>query len=313
MSFDLDALKVAVAKHGRVVRVVVAGVKGSAPRGVGASMLIWPGGQSGTIGGGALELQAAEQALRSIANGDWAEHFALGPALGQCCGGAVTLIGETYDNDRLQCIEGEYVLRRINGQPGTPLPIKKQLQDARNSGTPVTATFTDGWVLEPVTSPTRHLWVYGAGHVGRALISVLSPFGEVEITWVDTSPDRYPDQIARGVKQLVAQNPADVVKFAPPNAEHLVLTYSHALDLEICHQLLRHGFHSAGLIGSATKWARFQTKLQNLGHSAEQIDRITCPIGRPDLGKHPQAIAVGVAARLLSSAGTTEKLLKRVG
>jgi xanthine dehydrogenase accessory factor len=97
----------------------------------------------------------------------------------------------------------------------------------------------------------------------------------------------------------VSQNPADVVGYAPADAHHLVLTYSHALDLELCHQILSHSFEFAGLIGSATKWARFQKRLGNLGHSPAQIARITCPIGLPDLGKEPAAIALGVASELL--------------
>ena len=90
------------------------------------------------------------------------------------------------------------------------------------------------------------------------------------------------------------------MRHAPPSAEHLVLTYSHALDLEICHRLLSHGFARAGLIGSATKWARFRKRLLALGHSEVSIARITCPIGDPALGKHPQAIAIGVAHDFLA-------------
>ncbi|MFN3577396.1 MAG: XdhC family protein, partial [Tabrizicola sp.] len=86
---------------------------------------------------------------------------------------------------------------------------------------------------------------------------------------------------------------------APTDAEHLILTFSHALDLELCHRLLIRGFRSCGLIGSATKWGRFRSRLAALGHDAAAIGRIRCPIGDPRLGKHPQAIAVGVVAELL--------------
>ena len=107
-----------------------------------------------------------------------------------------------------------------------------------------------------------------------------------------------PDLIP-GVEPLVAQDPLRVVSHAPHDAEHLVLTYSHDLDLKLCDALLRHGFGSCGLIGSATKWARFRKRLAAMGHTDAQIARIACPIGDPTLGKHPQAIAVGVAARYL--------------
>ena len=92
-----------------------------------------------------------------------------------------------------------------------------------------------------------------------------------------------------------------VMPYAPQDALHLILTYSHQLDLALCHRLLGHGFEFAGLIGSKTKWARFRARLTALGHSPEQIARLTCPIGRPELGKHPQAIAIGVASANVTS------------
>ena len=100
--------------------------------------------------------------------------------------------------------------------------------------------------------------------------------------------------------------PAALVAEAPVGAEHYILTFSHALDLELCHRLLAHGFAACGLIGSATKRARFRTRLAALGHGAGEIARIECPIGDPSLGKHPQAIAVGVAMAFLRRAGTKE-------
>jgi xanthine dehydrogenase accessory factor len=99
---------------------------------------------------------------------------------------------------------------------------------------------------------------------------------------------------------LPAADLAQATRLAPPEAEHLILTFSHSLDLELCHRLLGHGFASCGLIGSATKWARFRARLAALGHTPQAISRITCPIGQPALGKHPQAIAIGVAAHMLA-------------
>ena len=313
MSFDLKWLAEAVDLHGRVVRVVVAEIKGSVPREVGASMLVWPSGQSGTIGGGALELDATLRARRALDQGDWLERFALGPGLGQCCGGAVTLLAEVYDQDRLGALDESVVLRRVSGNSVLPLGFKKQLSEARNSGKKIMPQLASGWMIEPVVSPSRHLWIFGAGHVGRAIVSVVAPMPDIDITWIDCAPDRFPDKVPAQINKLLAVNPAELVRHAPANAEHLVLTYSHALDLEICHRLLSHGFRAAGLIGSKTKWARFRKQLRNLGHSDALIDRISCPIGQPHLGKHPQAIAVGVAAGLLSSTGTAEKSQQRVG
>lgn len=102
-----------------------------------------------------------------------------------------------------------------------------------------------------------------------------------------------------GVEVAPAAEMPALAQHAPVEAHHLVLTYSHEIDLALCHALLTRGFAGAGLIGSATKWARFRSRLQTLGHSGAEISRIACPIGDPTLGKHPQAIAVGVAAALL--------------
>ena len=157
--------------------------------------------------------------------------------------------------------------------------------------------------------PARDLWLWGAGHVGRALTGVLAPLPGFRLTWIDTDVARFPETVPEGVACRVAADPGALVPQAPPAADHLILTYSHALDLDLCHRLLGHGFGRCGLIGSATKWARFRARLAALGHADAAISRIQCPIGDPALGKHPQAIAVGVAAALLKGrcAATSER------
>ena len=299
MGFDLEGLRSAVAQHGPVTRVVIAAIKGSSPREAGAAMLVWAGGQAGTIGGGALEFEATEAAQRGQTG---LSHHALGPELGQCCGGAVTLLSETYDAARLDALAADVVARPVT--EGTPMPmaLHRLLALARSQGKALATQLLQGWMIEPVHRPTRSLWIWGAGHVGRALVDVLSPLPDLALTWIDTGPERFPNTVPDAVTILPAANPADLVRFAPAQAEHLILTYSHALDLELCHRLLGHGFRACGLIGSATKKARFRKRLAALGHGPAQIERIACPIGDPALGKHPQMIAVGVAAALLKPA-----------
>ena len=297
--FDLDALGKAVADHGPVARVVIGAVKGSSPREVGASMLVWANGQSGTIGGGALEWQAAARARAMLgAGGARLDHEALGPSLGQCCGGAVTLLTEVYDAQNLP--DGGDVIARATEGSAMPLAVKRLIDRARGQGVMPAPQLLQGWMVEPVARPTRQLWVWGAGHVGRALVEVLAPLPGLAITWVDTAPDRFPETLPDTARALPVPDPGLAVAVAPKDAEHLILTYSHALDLDLCHRLLTHGFSACGLIGSATKWARFRSRLAALGHSAPAIDRIDCPIGNPSLGKHPQAIAIGVASAFLS-------------
>lgn len=306
MSLDRETLARAVAAQGRVARLVVARAEGSTPRETGAAMLVWADGQSGTIGGGALEFEAARSARALLAGGgaQSLSRIPLGPAMGQCCGGAVTLLTEVFDARALAALPDAIFARNVNGPARPPLPVQRLLRAARSTGQPPAAQFTGGWMVEPLAEPALPLWIYGAGHVGRALITTLAPLPDFAITWVDTAATRFPEDIADGVTRLIAANPAETVAYAPPDAHHLILTFSHALDLELCHRLLSRGFGGAGLIGSATKWARFRTRLARLGHSEAQISRIQCPIGRPELGKHPQAIAVGVAAALLARAKT---------
>ena len=304
MGFDLKGLQDAVAAEGRVARIVVCDLAGSTPREVGAAMLVWQGGQSGTIGGGELEFRAM-QAARAMLAGGAARAFttqALGPDLGQCCGGRVSLLTEVFDATSVSGLSTEVVARPVHrGGPvdNPPLAVARILSQVRNAGHRPQAQLVEGWMIEPVARPARAIWVWGAGHVGRAIVGVLAPLPDLSITWIDTAPDRFPDAIPEGVTVLPAADPVRLVPHAPQNAEHLVLTYSHTLDLALCHALLGHGFAFAGLIGSATKRARFRSRLAALGHAPQVIARITCPIGAPALGKHPQAIAVGVAARLL--------------
>lgn len=233
------------------VRVTIVSTRGSVPREAGAQMLVTPEGIVGTIGGGALEWEAMAQARAVLSSGETMVErtVSLGPGLGQCCGGAVTLRFEPAE-----------ALKASEGAP---------------------------------------LWIWGAGHVGRALIQTLGPMPDVAITWIDTAPDRFPADIPETVTRLVAADLARAMPHAPAMAHHLILTYSHDIDLALCDAALRHGFTACGLIGSDTKWARFRSRLAKMGHSDAEISRIDCPIGDPSLGKHPQAIAVGVAARLL--------------
>ncbi|CUH33501.1 xanthine dehydrogenase accessory protein XdhC [Jannaschia seosinensis] len=281
MTLDLAGFDRALAEHGPVARVLVAEARGSVPRGAGTAMLVWEDGFTGTIGGGALEWRALEVARDVLRGGHTrVERVPLGPALGQCCGGAVTLVVE-----------------RIAAVPETPW--LRRVEGARDAPALRGFAFRDGWLREEAAAPARAVWVWGAGHVGAALVATLAPLPEIEVTWVDVSEKRFPD-LPDGVTKLIAAEPPRAMARAPTHAEHLILTYSHEIDLALCHAALNRGFAFCGLIGSATKWARFRSRLAALGHDGAAIDRIRCPIGDPGLGKHPQAIAIGVAAALLS-------------
>ena len=274
-------------------------------------MLVWAdvaqgGGQSGTVGGGALEWEAVARARAMLAcGGVRLDREPLGPKLGQCCGGAVTLLTEVHDAATVGDLAGGVIARPVDGRP-MPLAVKRLLAAARGKGVMPQPQLVQGWMVEPVARPMRTIWIWGAGHVGRALVSVIAPLPGVAVTWIDTARDRFPAEIPEGVQPVWAARPEVLADHAPMGAEHLIVTYSHALDLELCHRLLHRGFDGLGLIGSATKWARFRSRLAALGHMASAVERITCPIGDRSLGKHPQAIALGVAVELIKKKQQSE-------
>lgn len=308
MSFDLAQLRREVAQHGPVCRIVVIDAKGSVPRDAGVEMRVWADGQSGTIGGGALEHEATRNARAFLAMRPSAPAQCtqpLGPMLGQCCGGAVTLLWEVFDTATLADLDttrAAYMRPVAEGAADAPPPA---MVNAVNSGLRGLIR-ADGWLAEPLAPAPTPVWIYGAGHVGRAVAAALSPLPNIAVTLIDTHSDRFPDPLPDNVTPAISARPADIAHHAPPTAHHLIMTYSHSFDLELCHALLGHHFTSIGLIGSATKWARFQSRLRALGHTQEQISRITCPIGEPALGKHPQEIAIGVARALLIDRTTAE-------
>lgn len=304
MSFDLSSLTQAVNAHGKVARLLIAEHKGSSPREAGTSMLVWGTGCSGTIGGGALEYQAINNAQNKLENSGLTnvERIPLGPNLGQCCGGSVTLVTEYFTHENLPNTDIFYA-RPIKPNTSEPLWVKRTQANWRNGAKTPETHLQDGWLVEPIAQPLQPVWIYGSGHVGRAIIDTLQGL-RFDITWVDTSADRFPSTIPETVTRLIAKNPALVTKHAPANAQHYILTYSHAFDLELCHAILGHSFKSLGLIGSKTKFARFTTKLLALGHSRSQISRIICPIGDPALGKEPKAIALGIASALIRESAT---------
>ena len=158
----------------------------------------------------------------------------------------------------------------------------------------------DGTIVETFTRQIRPLYLFGAGHVGRALILALAPL-PFDITWIDPRREAFPAAMPGNVRAIHQPNPAAALAIAPADAFVLVMTHSHPLDLEIIHAALAaERFAYVGLIGSATKRARFRKRLKDLGLSAESVSRLVCPIGLPGISlKAPAAIAASVVADLL--------------
>ncbi|RMF41317.1 MAG: xanthine dehydrogenase accessory protein XdhC, partial [Alphaproteobacteria bacterium] len=268
--------------------VLITRAEGSAPREAGTAMLVWQDGQYGTIGGGALEWQALAAARRLLPDSrPWAREslaLALGPALGQCCGGAVRLLMERFGAEECTALED------LSGAGGA-------LCRPEESGIPPSATPHAGWIREPFAAAPPRLFLYGAGHVGRAVAQATQGLA-LRLIWIDDASDRFPAEIPAHAERLVAANPADAVRLASPVDMHLVMTYSHSMDLEICHRVLGRPFAWAGLIGSPTKAARFRKRLRALGHDERRVAALICPVGDRSLGKSPSAIALGIAVDL---------------
>ena len=263
-------------QHAGGVLVSVDSVQGSGPREVGAWMAVFPQTLVNTIGGGHLEFQAITEARALMARpvsenaSTTATHednalttrYALGPALGQCCGGVVYLKFE-----RISAIDAPALKQRLlaNGQP---------------------------------------LALFGGGHVGRALVNVLSTL-PYNVQWIDSRDEIFPSHLPPNVVCEHSDPVHAAVADLPSDASVLVMSFSHAEDLDVVAACLKrqriHGdLKFVGLIGSKTKWATFQHRLEAKGFTAEELAFITCPIGVSGItGKEPEVIAVSVAAQLL--------------
>ena len=261
---DRAAAWLAEARPAIVVEVTA--VRGSVPRGVGTRMLVGVDESLGTIGGGHLELKAITAARTVLASGGVAarseQSFALGPSLGQCCGGAVTLAFAPLDGVALS-----------------------------------------RW---PAGAPLLQLQLHGAGHVGRAIATLLATL-DVDVDWFDERDEGFPDATTLGspwprhIRRTSSDTVEREVANAPAGACFLVLTHEHALDERITEAILRRGdFAFCGLIGSQTKRARFVHRFEARGVAAAAIERLVCPIGVAGIeGKAPEIIAAAVVAQLL--------------
>lgn len=297
----------AIERQGRAAMVTVAAASGSAPREPGARMIVHPDGSfTGTIGGGTLEWQALAlaQGMLGRADGPRAEirRFALGPELGQCCGGRVDLLVELFGPAERPAV-ADLAARESAGPFATTGTVTSAGVARRVADSPMaagTADFAEGIVREGFGDARRPLLLFGAGHVGRALVLALAPL-PFAVTWIDPRADSFPAHLPANVDACTAPEPAARLSVAPEGAFVLVMTHSHALDLDIVATALKSGrFPHVGLIGSDTKRARFEKRLAELGIPADGIASLVCPIGIPGIdSKAPAVIAAATVAELL--------------
>lgn len=257
----LDALAVAPA-----VLVLVAKAQGSTPRDAGSWMAVLADRVIGTVGGGHLEFDAIQRARAMLAGTDPVpaepQRYALGPSLGQCCGGVMWLQFE-----------------QLTAQDLASLPAR--LQAAR----------------QPVA-------LFGGGHVGQAIARQLAhlPFA---LHWIDSRDEIFPPETPPHIRCEHSDPVQAAVADLEPGSVVLIMSFSHAEDLEILARCLQRARERSdlpyiGLIGSKTKWATFRHRLEARGFGEGDFACVTCPIGVPGIaGKQPEVIAVAVAAQLL--------------
>jgi xanthine dehydrogenase accessory factor len=293
----------------RAALISIIKVDGSAPREAGARMVVQKdAGFFGTIGGGRLEyetLAVAEAALSAEKPVASLHVWPLGPNLGQCCGGSVTTLIEIFDvgdlADICELAAAEeagpfFVISRLTEQGR----VARKNLSADAQGEDGGEVSVKQRFVERFGEVRKTVLLFGAGHVGRAVVLALSqlPFS---VRWIDTRVDQFPDYVPANVVTVRTDEPEREIDAAPPGTFVVIMTHSHPLDYSIAASaLLRPDFGFVGLIGSATKRARFASQARQLGLSEDQIARLVCPIGLPDIkDKEPSIIATGVAAQLL--------------
>jgi len=328
-SYTMNAMTAAASCDEPRVLVTVAQTAGSAPREPGAKMLITAQEAYDTIGGGHLEMVATEIAREMLAMpvGELRaqrrlERYALGPSLGQCCGGVMHLAFERImpeagnhfstlatrwrggdDSWRLVSLDSAEPAsiydgsgRHLSGPgpavltcPGPGVDCKLRIDD-----------YGHRWLIDACLPYRPHLYLFGAGHVGAAIVRALAEL-PCHVVWVDEREDMFPDRIPANVRVEATDTPEAVVAEAPAGASFLVMTHNHALDQMLSEHILRRtDFTWFGLIGSKTKRVSFERRLQERGIPAARLADMTCPVGVPGIqGKEPAVIAIAVAAQLL--------------
>ena len=308
------------------VLVTVAGIKGSAPREVGAKMIVTARETIGTIGGGQLEYQCTRVAVGLLGDEQMLlRSFPLGAAMGQCCGGVVEILFEPLGSTGMPAWLRD--LRTLHGQR-EPAVVATRISRSAPGKFVVTADEVFGVpdddtlprmvehardllrtlgkaerhvqeFYEPVVVPELNIAVFGAGHVGTAVVATLAGL-DGNSRWVDSRRNVF-RQVPANVRAVESEQPALEVAAMPPGSFYLVMTHSHSMDFEICDRILKRGDASyCGLIGSRSKRRRFEKRFRQQGMTEAQIAELVCPIGVPGIsGKKPAEIAVAAAAEIL--------------
>jgi xanthine dehydrogenase accessory factor len=248
--------------------------EGSSPRELGAWMLVSADSVKGTVGGGHLEFDAISHARSLLAASPFVaseetRRYALGPSLGQCCGGVVWL--------------------KFTGiVAGDAMKLEALCADSM-----------------PANGLRRlNIALFGGGHVGKAIVNALARL-PCSVHWIDSRDEIFPDVIPANVQAEHSAPVQAAVADLEPQSHVLIMSFSHAEDLDVVascvlRQREKNDLPFIGLIGSKTKWATFRHRLAERGFTEQELAQVTCPIGLPGVaGKEPEVIAASVAAQLM--------------
>jgi xanthine dehydrogenase accessory factor len=265
------------------VVVSIASTQGSAPREVGTWMAVFASHIVGTIGGGHVEFEAIAEARgllnRQESTADdnpksYEKRYVLGPSLGQCCGGVMVIHYQKYS-----CSGNQYA------GYSQKMPLNS--------------------VFKPILAKNfQNVALFGGGHVGKAIVNILSTL-PMQVMWVDSRDEIFPNELPNNVVCEHSDPVQSAVNDLEAHSHVLIMSFSHAEDLDIVaaclmRQRVKADLPFIGLIGSKTKWATFRHRLQDRGFSEAELAHVTCPIGVGGvIGKEPEVIAVAVAAQLL--------------
>lgn len=301
-----------IEQDGAAALVTVAHAEGSTPREVGARMTVRKDGSiSGSVGGGPLEWNAIEAAKVLLATGRRAEwkSVPLGPEIDQCCGGRAEILHEVFSRqdrawiEKLAASEGEELFTSATRVGDGPYIRNVAPQGSVDS---ISHDAQSDVLREHFGEAKTTVLLFGAGHVGRALVKALRDLPFL-VRWIDSRTDAF----IADESGIVSALPESELRDAPDNSFALVMTHSHALDLALVTAALSDGrFAYVGLIGSATKRALFERRLAEFGLAPEKIASLVCPIGVPGIsGKSPAIIAAAVAAELLQKREQLKKTI----
>lgn len=264
MKYVVGSLQAFLAREAQIVLIEVAETRGSTPRETGAFMLVSPSDSHGTIGGGQMEHMAIDHARGMLAGmtSETRLDIPLGPEIGQCCGGRVALS-----------------FRKLDG------PARDDL---------------DAMIAARVEAFPQ-VWLFGGGHVGRALADalVLLP---VRTIAVETRRSELA-LMSSGASHRLTAMPEALIREAAPGAAIIILTHDHALDFLIAGQALaRSDLAYVGMIGSKTKRATFASWARTEGLEDGALSRLTLPIGGTSVSdKRPAVIAAMTVAEVLAA------------